>query len=189
MNPYEPPRPPAFQPVDAQWVDYPKLAKRLRTLAIVQLVFGGLGLFGILNGLVPPGNDPMQRKLHDALWNGEIATWMRISTALGLVTALLLCGAGYMLYKQRPLGRTLTLAHAGVALVLGTISFFITRDAMAKIMEDVAKSMGPAGDIFRTTMSLAQGGGLVLGVTLYLVESYLVTRPGVKELLAQNANQ
>ena len=189
MNPYEPPRPADFQPFDARGLDFPKLAKRLKTLAIVQLTFGGLGLFGILNGLMPPGRDPIQRKLYDALWNGEIATWMRISSALGGLIALLLCAAGYSLYKQQPLGRTLTLIHAGVAFVVGTISYFITRDVMSKILEDVAKSMGPAGDVFRMTMSAAQWGGLLFGCALYLVEAFLVTRPGVEELLAHNAKR
>lgn len=185
MNPYEPPRPVDFDPGANQWVDYPKLAKRLRTLGIVQMAFGGLGLVGTVSNLIPPKRDPMSRQVHDALWNGEIATWMRVSTGIGVVLTLILLVAGYSLYKHKPLGRTLSLVHAGSAFVIGTISYFVTRDVMAKMMADLAKTMGPAAEIFKTTMNLAQGVGLVMGIALYLVEAYVVTRPGVKEILAQ----
>lgn len=184
MNPYEPPRP--FDPGEAQWVDYPKLAKRLKTLGIVQMAFGGLGLLGTLSGLVPPKRDPISRQVHDALWNGEIATWMRVSTGIGILLTLILLAAGFSLYKHRPLGRTLSLVHAGAALVVGTVSYFVTRDVMDKMMNDLAKTMGPAAEVFRTSMSVAQGFGLVMGLVLYGVEAYIVTRPGVKELLAQS---
>jgi hypothetical protein len=161
-----------------------KLAKRLRTLAIVQLAFAGIGLLGMINGLIPPGRDPTQKKLHELLWQGEMRGWMIASSALGVAITLLLAAAGYGLYRRKALGRTLTIAHGAVASVTSIGNYFIMQDVLRKVFAEVAKSLGPAADVFIKAMAGTQIFSLLLGFALYLVEIYLVTRPGVKEHLS-----
>lgn len=173
MYPYGPP-----PPVDD------KLAKRLRTLAIVQLAFAGIGLLGMINGLIPPGRDPTQKKLHELMWQGEMRTWMIASSALGIGITLLLAAAGYGLYRRKTFGRTLTIAHGAIASVTSIVNYFIMQDLLRKVFAEVAKSLGPAADVFIKAMAGTQIFSLLLGFALYLVEIYLVTRPGVKEHLS-----
>jgi hypothetical protein len=161
-----------------------KLAKRLRTLAIVQLAFGGIGLLGMNNGLIPPGRDPTQKKLHELMWGGEMRTWMIASTALGVTLTLLLVAAGYSLYRRKLVGRTLTIAHGAIAAVTSIGNYFITQDLLRKVFAEVAKNLGPAADVFIKAMSGVQVFSLLLGFALYIVEVYVVTRPGVKEHLS-----
>jgi hypothetical protein len=173
MYPYGPPPP-----------EVTKLAKRLRTLAIIQLVFGGIGLLGMVNGLIPPGRDPIQKKLYEMMWQGEMRTWMITSSALGVVITLLLVAAGFSLYRRKLIGRTLTIAHGAIASVTSIANYFIMQDLLRKVFAEVAKSLGPAADMFLKAMAGTQIFSLLLGFALYLVEIYVVTRPGVKEHLS-----
>jgi hypothetical protein len=149
-------------------------------VAILQLAFGGVGLLGLVNAAFKTelASDPISRKMYEKMGSGEMGTWMRVSNGVGLVLALLLLAAGFALLRRRAIGRTLTLVHAVSALIVNVVSTLI-----GPLLDELPPGFGPAGDIFKTTFRGAVFFGVGTGLVLPAAEWYLVTRPGVREVL------
>ncbi len=160
-----------------------KARERVKTLGLLQIILGGLGLVGLLYSYLLRflAHDPVSRRLQDLLWTGEIGDYLMASLTLGAGLAILMIGTGIAVSKRAPIGRTLTFVHAVSAVLVNVGSQYLNFTLVYPALERFAETGGPVA------RAGAMGGfigglmGSVLGLAFPFVELYLVTRPGTRE--------
>src|SRR5688500_9965285 len=104
-NPYAPPETHSPAPKAAGTP-----SKGLKVLATLQIVFGALGVVGVAMGSLTRdmAKDPVSRRIVEITWEGEMATWTKVSQGLGALLIITLIAAGIGNLKVRRWGRTAT---------------------------------------------------------------------------------
>jgi hypothetical protein len=149
-------------------------------IAILQFVFGGLGLLGDLcgglsqagSGMFPAGRGTQAQMEKDMTRNLEAAMEKRLPNhkafTMGLlVLDLALCGlmigGGVGLIKMQPWGRTLTIIYALFSLVMKIVNVAMaalvtapaTKEAMAGMTAGMGREAALVGQIMEITMGIA----------------------------------
>jgi hypothetical protein len=130
-NPYQPPSQFSEQPLSGQsFAAGPQKPTAATVFGILNLLFGGLGLCGIvmtaafmfvpLNPQMKKDNPALQLMEESAVYR----TFTQVAVVLGFFATIVLIVAGIGLLTHRPYGRTLSIGYgiyAVVTNVLGTI--------------------------------------------------------------------
>jgi hypothetical protein len=176
-----------FRPPPPAPAPPPPPSTGLRFLGITQCALGVFGLAGapitVLTRLV--ARDPGSLRVQELLWDGWLGVWTYASLVIGTLLAFVLIAAGAGVLQGRPFGRTLSLAHAGGALMHVVLGQIIA----VALLYPALWQLGSSG-------SAIERGGAVGGVlggivgslfTLVLpaVELYVMTRPTVKEAFSR----
>ncbi len=187
-NPYQPPggvpAPEGGYGVHPHTVQ--ALQGNLRILGGVQIAFGLIGSIGVLASGALVGSmssNPIQREMNELFHTGVIGTWMEVSRWLGLVAGVTLFSAGLSLYRMRPIGRSLSLLHASLAVMLVFAGLYMNLAYVFPALESFAQQGGPIAK------AGARGGvigglmGSVIGLVLPGFELYFMTRPAIRQAL------
>lgn len=179
MNPYAPPAPAPPPPA----ADPQKVANRVRNIGYAQLAFAALGVTGLVSTLTPQ-RDEFSRRLHDLMWSGELGAWMTGSLAANVVSSGILAASGYLLLKQRVLGRTLGLVHAAFVYVHQAVYYLGAHALMVDAMSRAMTGHMPGGRSFmKAFLDVTLVGSIVFSLIVELVFVILLTRPNVKAFL------
>lgn len=193
-NPYQPPgagfpAPEGGYAHGAHPYEVQKLQGNLRILGGVQMAFGAIGSLGVLASKALLGSmsrSGVQREMNQIFEQGVVGTWMEVSRWVGLVAGVALFSAGISLFRFRPIGRSLTLLHASLAIVLVFVGLYMNLAYVFPALEDFARQGGPIAQ------AGARGGvigglfGSVLGLILPGFELYYMTRPGIRQALGMD---
>jgi len=137
----------------------------IKVLGIINLVFAGLGLFGLLftysmyfgdDGSSSFGmRNPVIEVAHRS---PEFMSFLRWSMVHGLFAAALLCVAGIGLIKYRPWGRSLAIFYALQNIVAAIVGLYLTHKyLMAPLRElhDPAADAGVTGGYMGGIIAMA----------------------------------
>src|SRR5689334_4059174 len=96
-----------------------KARERVKTLGIVQMAFGGLGIVRVGYGFLARylGADPTSRRVQELMWTGDAGVYMTASLSVGIAMSVFLFFTGRTVSARKPIGRALTFAHAIVAII------------------------------------------------------------------------
>jgi hypothetical protein len=148
---------------------------------ILNIVFAGLGLFGLLATIalfsMPANSDnPVLKIMQD---NPGYASWLKISVILGLLSCVALVASGIGLLFLKPWARVLAIAYGIYSIALGILGMVINFVYLVRPMLEQAKAQsGPES-------AGAMGGviGGIIGGCIGLIYPILVlvfmTRPNV----------
>jgi hypothetical protein len=158
-------------------------------IAILQLVFGGLGLFGAVVNLsgapqqlaaVSQQNlPPNQRAPTQAELEQEIGKYvphyhlvLQTSLALSGVLCLLMIGSGVGLLRLRPWGRSLAITYAVLSIAVSIASIVyqcaVVLPGMAGFSQEMANSPNPMWRMMAASMSSFAVFGAVLGAAFMI---------------------
>lgn len=114
---------------------------------ILNIVFAGFGVFGVLGSLIlflpqmADSHNPIVQLIHDS---PAYAAWLKFSLVLGLVAVAVLLAAGIGLLKLQPWARGLSIGYAIYAIlmvVVGTVvNFFLL---VRPLLEQANQQRGP----------------------------------------------
>jgi hypothetical protein len=148
---------------------------------ILNLLFGILGLFGVVFTLVSlrPQAAVNNQLLAAMQANPAYMLFMHISMGLGFLAAIALLIAGVGLLRAKPWGRTISLGYA-VYTMLATVTGVVANSLM--IWRPMWKQVGNMPDIERYGFigGIIGGAlGLVFGLSYGIAIWYFMTRPKV----------
>ena len=119
--------------------------KSLRVLAILNLVFGGFGIFGAISSYAIThapimANNPAVKVMND---QPGYAKWMLISIPLSLIGALMLLTSGIGLLKAREWARKLAIGYGIYAIIFTIITTTMSyRFVLAPMFEQSRTAQG-----------------------------------------------
>ncbi len=160
----------------------------LKVLAVFQILFGCFGVIGtpisaILANL-QLSKDPVQMKLHDALWEGPGAIYSYASVIVGFFLAILLIVTGVGLWRAKLWSRKTGIAYGAVALVMlvvGQLVMMLMVYPMLMEQLDASNPVQRAGAMGGMIGGLA---GALFGGILPLVTLIALGRSSVKSQLS-----
>ncbi len=166
----------------------PRLGTGLKVLGIVQIVFGVIGLIGAPISLAiamfnAASKDPLQRKLHEALWEGPAGAWSYTQAALGLVFAGLLLAGGVGVVRGKLWGRTASLVYAVGTLVSLAITQAVMIVAVYPMLLDEMSSSSPVTRGGAMGGLIGGVGAALFGAILPLVVLVALARRSAREQL------
>jgi hypothetical protein len=132
----------------------------IKVLGIINLVFAGLGLFGLLftysmyfsdDGGSFGMRNPVIEVAHRS---PEFMSFLRWSMLHGVIAAALLCVAGIGLIKHRPWGRTLAIFYAFQNIVAAIVGLYLTQKYL----------MGPLKELHDPAADAGVSGGYMGGI-------------------------
>jgi hypothetical protein len=183
----------------------------ITVFGILNIIFGGLGLLGAICGglatfafaqvtMPGPGNPPNPIKdmleymdKHAPLYT----TYMIFEIVIGLIMAVILIVAGIGLLKVRPWARWLSIAYAGVRLVLILVglvlAILIFNPVLADWQADYNKRAVPAGTPpppslgSGATNNISAALGSILGAAYSIALLVVMFLPNVRAAFARAA--
>lgn len=193
QNPYRPPEPPQWGPPagydpHAPPADYleAKALANLKILGWVQVGFGAFGIIGTLASRAMVGaldTQGVNRELNRVMYTGVVGTWMEVAKWLGAATALVLLCAGLQVLKRRPLGRTLSLVHAGLAATLVVVGLFMNFVYVFPALSALAETGGPIAKAGARGGMMGGVMGALFGLVLPGFEWSMMRKPEVRRVL------
>lgn len=163
---------------------------------ILNLVFAGMGLFGLCCGIIPlltmnsiqaMPNQPPNPVLELMKENQAYFVFIVVTMVLGLVATLVLACGGYGLLKMRPWGRHLSIVYAVYTILAGIVGLIANWFWLfTPLMEQARQASGPeqAGAIGGLVGGVCGGGiGLIYPVLLLI----FMTRPNVVQAFRNQA--
>ena len=155
--------------------------KSLRVLAILNLVFGGMGIFGTATSyavLHAPlmANNPAVKMMNA---QSDYATWMRLAIPLGLLGVLMLLTSGVGLLKAREWARKLAVGYGIYAIIISLISIAMNyRFVVAPLLEQSRNTQGAeAAGAIGGAIGGVIGGVFALAYPIILL--VFMTRPRI----------
>jgi hypothetical protein len=160
-------------------------------LGVFNIVFAGLGLFGLLASIAMlstsgASDNPVVKIMRQ---NPSYMMWVKISTPLGLMSLAALLTAGIGLLRLKPWARVLSIGCALWAIVFGLLGlvsnyFFLVRP----MMEEAAHKQGAEalGTISGAVSSVFGG---CLGIIYPIILLVFMTRPKVINAFRPPANE
>ncbi len=118
------------------------------TFGILNIIFAGFGVFGIIGSFAlltmtaaSAAKNPVLRIMQE---NPAYAMWMKVAIPLGILACGVLLAAGVGLLRMKNWGRTLSIAYAIYAIVIGILStvlniLFVVRP----LLEEASRKQGP----------------------------------------------
>jgi hypothetical protein len=157
-------------------------------LGILNLLFGGLGLLGIVMTLAmvlnpKPRGWMLDPAINVVQENPGYAHYARIGNSIGLVANIVLIAAGFGLLLLKPWGRVLSIGFSGYAILSEIVDVFVTGHYVLPLLEKASHMPnGPQ----KAAMTGAAVGGIVgpCFVAIYpLILLLFMFRPNVKAVL------
>jgi hypothetical protein len=160
----------------------PRPPGSIKVLGIINLVFAGLGVFGLLftysmyfGGMKMGPRNPVIEVAHDS---PEFMTFMKWSIVHGLISIALLATAGIGLIKVRSWGRSLAIFYALQNIVAAIVGLYITHKYL---MTPLKALHDPAADAGVTTGYM--GGVIAMAYPIVLL-AFMIKR-NVREHFAR----
>jgi len=176
MTPYQLEAPPPRQGVSTG----------LKVLGIIQIVFGAIGLLGAPIGLAvamlnAASKDPVQRRLHELMWEGTMGIWSYGSQALGFVFAIALLAGGIGIVRGKRWGRTASFVYSIgslVSLLVGQVLMgIVVYPELLDMMDKATSPVERAGAMGGLIGGLgAAGFGMILPLIVLIVMARGKTR-------------
>jgi hypothetical protein len=126
----------------------------IRTLGVVEIIFGGLGLLAwpmmwgtrvMLEALQSlSGRSSGSERIMALMWEGTAGVWMRFTLALSTVLGVVLIAAGVGVIKRRPWARLLSLGYAVVAVLQAIAGVAVNYLYLFPAMSSLGDSGDPA---------------------------------------------
>ena len=163
-----------------------RLQGNLKILGGIQIGLGLLGALGVLasNALLASVNtSPVQKQMNDLLHTGVIGEWMEISKWMGVFLAMTLVVAGVSIVRLRPMGRPLSLLHAGLAVLMVLAGLYMNLAYVFPALDDFARYGGVVAQAGARGGKIGGYVGAIVGLVLPAFELYLMTRPGIRSAL------
>ncbi|HEY1954962.1 MAG TPA: hypothetical protein VGH28_05105 [Polyangiaceae bacterium] len=178
MFPYqvEPPRPPGP-------------STGLKVLAIIQIIFGAFGLLAAPVGIVlafvnAASKDPVQRRLHELMWEGPVGAWSYAAQAFALIFGIALLAGGIGVVRGKRWGRTASLVYAIGTLVTIVITQAVLTIAVYPELFDMMSSATTPVQRAGAMGGLLGGiGGAVFSVILPSIVLIVMARRATREQL------
>jgi hypothetical protein len=158
------------------------LSTGLTIMAILMLIFGGLGLFSAPFTLISKelGMRTGSAHIQELMWRGPLGVWMMSSLAIGTLLSIWLAVGGFGILKRRAWARRVSLGYAIANLVftlLGQVMSLLLLYPVLGALIDSSDPVERAGAVGGLAGGIAGGlFAMLLPVALLVI----LTRPGVK---------
>lgn len=186
-NPPPPPHQVPYQTPQAYYQPVNPRPTSVTVLAILAIIFGGLGSACGWTNVLPYFNPSMQNEVTRAFSSEPVMrVWAVFSALWGWGVSVLLLIAGILCLRLRPLGRTLMLVYAWSTLVMAVPGLIMNFVYMMPALENLKKqNPGNPGIAAGVTAGyIGAIAGLVIGLGIVAWVLYVMSRPHVKAAFA-----